>query len=153
MSIILNYNSLSLNLDLIEEGTAYPRSEVQTPQLEHSPNATPYTDGTLYEPLFTWDLGVYISTTQQQILNRMYGAWRSLKTPMVLEDFTMPHTEPSPRTRPLATGSTATNAGTDVIYFAQFSVWPTSVPTYQVAGGGQFSVKLTFLEFTKLLAT
>ena len=144
----LVYDGLELNLDKYTSGTR-PRSKLKIPELSHSNNGTPATDGTNYEPLHLWDITCLIDTDQRLILDRVYARFQTDKAAIVLHDYSQFFVEHGTRTRPLATGATENSATGDVYYYAQFSVWFNSEPRYGLAGGYDL-VTLSFTEFQKL---
>jgi len=147
---LIEYDGLSVALDKFLTGSR-PRTRLRTPELSHSNAGTPITDGVSYEPLHLWDkIECLIDPTQRQVLDRIYARHLVDRLPMSLHDYSQVFTEHSAtRTRPLATGSTATTDGGDIWYFAQFDVWPNNPPIYGLAGGYD-KVSLSFTEFAKI---
>lgn len=101
-------------------------------------------NGRADEAKHIWDLKTYCTLEQEQALRLIWAEHdylrRSLQTCDInLSDKTQLFEERAPRTRALASGTTAiaypaTGTATHTLYYAQFKAWMTEKPKFSVAG-------------------
>lgn len=115
---------------------SFPREKVGGPSLSYSSYGSPIREGTFYEPKHIWNLEALLDANNLLILDRLYSAWL-LSRPVpniVLTDLTRRISEPSPRTRSLASGTVESASGAIVSYFANFNAEFSQEPKYSKEG-------------------
>lgn len=134
-SIILASGSLSLTITRFSNAS-YPRERIDGPTLSYSAYGSPVREGTWFEPKHIWNIEARLNATERLMLDRLYAYWllSDPKPAIILSDQTRQFTEPSPRTRALASGATETIADGMTSYFAQFQVEFGQEPKYSQDG-------------------
>lgn len=159
MSIQLILGSLSVTLAKFPDNKL-PRAVVEPHAgLEYSIYGTSIGDGPRVEPKFIWSVNAFVDQNQEALIGAIYFEFDLLRrtqpyTPaeVRLIDTNQKYQERLPRTRAIASGTTATNIGSShVSYFAQFNVWFVKPPDFTELGRIR-TVNLTFQESSKVPA-
>lgn len=127
--LTLVYGGITVALTRFSEKN-WPRRRIETPEPSTTAWGAPNERGTAYEPPHLWQVSAIINDTratagdfsQADYLDAIYNRWLIIGGDIVLHDYSRDYSEPSPRTRALATGGTAVTVGTMVRYPAQFNV-------------------------------
>lgn len=133
--IILNSGAFSLTLNRFSSNS-YPRERVETPSLSYSAYGSPIREGVWYEPKFTWNIEVRLTSNERLTLDRLYAYWllTDPKPTITLSDYCYLLSEPAPRTRALAAGATELPDSGMTSYHAQFYVEFGAEPKYSQDG-------------------
>jgi hypothetical protein len=127
--LTLVYGGVTVNLRQFSE-TNWPRRRIDTPTQERTAFGTPVERGTAFEPPHLWQVSAAVSDRRETAasfsdldnLEGIYNRWQIIGGDIILHDYSRDFSEPSPRTRPLATGGAAVTVGAMVRYPAQFRV-------------------------------
>jgi hypothetical protein len=111
-------------------GERYPRRTIEWAQISQSARGASVRRSPSYRPKHIWDFQCRLDIDDWETLKRMMALYWDSPAAWTLEDYTMPFAETSPRTRALATGASADDDSTTVLYYAQFNAEPTLYPEF-----------------------
>lgn len=159
--LTLIYAGITVSLTRFSENT-WPRRRIETAELSRTAYGTPTERGTAYEPPYLWQISAKVSDLRATTasfsdldnLEAIYNRWQLLGGDIVLHDYTRDYSEPSPRTRALATGGAEVTVWGMVRYPAQFNVRFSGELGLAVQSSQGADVLATFqlVETTKVLA-
>ena len=160
--LTLVYAGITVSLTRFSDST-WPRRRIETPELSRTAWGTPNERGTAYEAPHLWQVSAKVSDvranpsafSQADNLEAIYNRWQLTGGDIILHDYTRDYSEPSPRTRALATGGTVVTVAGTVRYPAQFRVRFQGEMglTRQTSTGASVLATFQMLESTKILAT
>lgn len=144
MTIDLSISGLSVSLRLFDSED-YPRIAVDTgTAVAYTATGTAVGTGAFHETLHMWDINAYCDAEQQKMLRLIWAEYDYLRRSLqpcdiTISDRTQLFEERVPRTRALATGTTAapypaTGTATHVLYYPKFKVWMNQKPKFSRVG-------------------
>ena len=158
--LTLVYAGITVSLTRFSEAS-WPRRRIETPELSRTAYGTPNERGTAYEAPHLWQVSAKVSDvrptaadfSQADNLEAIYNRWQTIGGDIVLHDYTRDYSEPSPRTRALATGGTVVTVAGTVRYPAQFRVRFAGELglAVQSSAGSEILATFQLLETTKVL--
>lgn len=143
--ITLSIGSYSLEIQEFERGD-YPRRSIEWATISQSARGSSIRRNTSYRPKHIWDFSCRLDITDWQTLKRMFAYYWDNLGAFTLDDYTLEFAEASPRTRSLATGATASDDSTTVLYYAKFNAEPTVYPEFRELNTASDLVRLQFVE-------
>ena len=160
--LTLVYAGITVSLTRFSEAS-WPRRRIETPELSRTAWGTPNERGTAYEAPHLWQVSAAVSDRRETAasfsdldnLEGIYNRWQLTGGDIILHDYTRDYSEPSPRTRALATGGVVVTVAGTVRYPAQFRVRFQGELglTRQTSTGASVLATFQLLETTKILAT
>ena len=158
--LTLVYAGITVSLTRFSEAS-WPRRRIETPELSRTAWGTPNERGTSYEPPHLWQVSAKVSDvranpsafSQADNLEAIYNRWQLTGGDITLHDYTRDYSEPSPRTRALATGGVVVTVAGTVRYPAQFRVRFAGELglAVQSSAGSEILATFQLLETTKVL--
>lgn len=140
MTLTLSISGLSLEINRFTEGR-FPRTIVDHyAKVEYSFYGSNIGDGSLFVPKFIWAVGAVLTKDEARLLSTIYSEFDTLRrldlsANILLIDTIQEVQERAPRTRAIAPGTSEVFVGSNhTSYFAQYNVWITSPPDYEVFG-------------------
>jgi hypothetical protein len=159
--LTLTYGGLTVTLTRFSDAS-WPRRRIETPELSRTAYGTPVSRGTAYEPPHLWQIAAKVSDVRASAgvfsdldnLESLFNRWQLLGGDIVLHDYTRDYSEPTPRTRAIASGGAAVTVGSMVRYPAQFNVRFSGELTLEIQSSQGSEVLATFqlIETTKAVA-
>ena len=160
--LTLVYAGITVSLTRFSEAS-WPRRRIETPELSRTAYGTPVERGTAFEPPHLWQVSTAVSDRRETAasfsdldnLEGIYNRWQIIGGDIILHDYSRDFSEPSPRTRALATGGVVVTVAGTVRYPAQFRVRFQGELglTRQTSTGASVLATFQLLETTKILAT
>ena len=120
MSLILSGYGISIELDRFS-GNNFPRERPEPLAFSESRNGATLLSGQAFESKHIWQVSAVLTQSQSLLLGDLYDLFQQSPQALTIADKISPFTEISPRTRPLAPGTTATTIAARVRYFAEFN--------------------------------
>ena len=158
--LTLQYAGITVSLTRFSEAS-WPRRRIETPELSRTAWGTPNERGTAYEVPHLWQVSANVSDvranpsafSQADNLEAIYNRWQLTGGDIILHDYTRDYSEPSPRTRALATGGAVVTVAGTVRYPAQFRVRFAGELglAVQSSAGSEILATFQLLETTKVL--
>lgn len=150
-TLTLTAYGITATLDRFGSGN-FPR-ERPTPEIGRTAYGAINRRGTSYEEPHLWQVAAVVNLATADNLQSMHDLYQLAPGAVVLDDLIRPYTEPSPRTRALATGAgAAIVVGTNLRYFARFNVEFQGAMTVEKLGNGWHKVGFQLIETTKVVA-
>jgi len=149
-TLTLTAYSLSATLSRFGSGN-YPRERIDTHDISRTAYGTVQRRGTSYEPPHLWQVATIVDSTAALALQSMHDLYQLAPGAVVVDDLIRPYTEPSPRSRALATGAAAAvTVGANVRYYARWNAEFAGGMTVEELGNGWFKVSFQLVETTKV---
>ncbi|MBW4484881.1 MAG: hypothetical protein KME14_20290 [Tildeniella torsiva UHER 1998/13D] len=131
----------------------FPRERIETADLTRTAYGSMNRRGTSYEPPHLWQVTAVVDLATAEILQSMHDLYQLTPGSVVVDDLIRPYTEPSPRTRALATSSpAAVTLGSNVRYYARFNAEFQGALTVEKLGNGWHKATFQLIETTKVAA-
>jgi len=151
-TLTLSAYSLSVTLSRFGSGN-YPRERIDTNDISRTAYGTVQRRGTVYEPPHLWQVVAIVDSTAVLTLQSMHDLYQLSPGAITIDDLIRPYTEPSPRSRALATGAgSPVSVGSNVRYFARFNAEFNGGLTVEALGNGWFKASFGLTETTKVTA-
>lgn len=160
-TIDLSIANLNVSLELFDSGD-YPRitAEGQDATVTFAPTGAVVGDGRVTEEKFLWDVTVYCSEQQEQLLRLIQAEHAARRRELgnaniLLVDRTQLFEERYPRTRAIASDTSEiiypAATPTHVLYYAQFYAWMPQRPTFTSKGPKRLAT-FTLIETDRVAA-
>jgi len=151
-TLTLTAYSLAVALSRFTSGN-FPRERIDTADISRTAFGSINRRGTAYEPPHIWQVAAIVPEADALALQSMHDLYQLTPGAIVVDDLIRPYTEPSARTRALATGApTATTVGSNVRYLARFNAEFQGALSVEKLGNGWHKVTFQLLETTKVAA-
>ena len=149
-TLTLSAYSLSVSLSRFGSGN-YPRERIDTNDISRTAYGTVQRRGTVYEPPHVWQVVAIVDEAAALTIQSMHDLYQLSPGAITVDDLIRPYTEPSPRTRALATGAgSPVTVGTNVRYYARFNAEFTGALAIEDLGNRWYKVTIGLTETTKV---
>ena len=124
--LILTYRGLSVTIRQLTSNS-WPRTRIETPEISRTAYGAATERGYFFEAPHIWAISAVLNDegaelTDAGTLDAIYDLWQQNGGDIVLDDYTRPYREESPRTRELASGGAVITVGDVINYPAKFNV-------------------------------
>ena len=153
MPLKLLFASIEVELTAFSAGN-FPRERFNPLTFSQSRNGATLLNGQSFESKHVWTVAAVVKEPAAELLQDIYDLFQLSPGNIVLTDTIARYTEPTPRTRPLAAGTTATTVGSRVRYFAEFNAGfnsALSVTKTANAFEAEYEVSFQLIELAKRL--
>lgn len=151
-TLTLTAYSLTVTLSRFDKGN-YPRERIDTNDISRTAYGTVQRRGTIYEPPHLWQVVAIVDEATVLTLQSMHDLYQLSPGAITVDDLIRPYTEPSPRTRALATGAgSPVSVGGNVRCYARWSAEFSGGLIVEELGNGWFKASFGLTETTKVAA-
>ena len=151
-TLILTAYGLTATLRRFDSGN-FPRDRIDTPDISRTAYGSINRRGTVYEPPHLWQVAAIVNEATALTLQSMHDLYQRSPGAIVVDDLVRSYTEPSPRSRALATGvGPVVTFGGNVRYFARFNAEFQGALSVEELGKGWYKVGFQLVETTRVAA-
>lgn len=151
-TLTLTAYSLTATLSRFGSGN-FPRERIDTADISRTAYGSINRRGTSYEAPHLWQVAAVVDLATAEILQSMHDLYQLAPDAIAVDDLIRPYTEPSPRTRALATSApAATTVGSNTRYYARFNAEFQGALAVEKLGNGWHKVTFQLAETTRVAA-